>query len=254
FAETFIQEGFYRGDVWVGDRRHLVFATADQLKCLAKAKTWYLDGTFKLVRPPFTQLFSVHAFLRSGDSMKQVPLAFCVMSWKRSKIYSKVLRHLLHVLGEAPAVISFMADFEAGIWKGLRRVFTDPTIHGCAFHWSKAVYTKVQKLGLQVAYEERDDLNKFVRRVMALPLLPADHIRPAFAYLRSKSSDQPSLVPLLDYVEETWLNRSGRVSLNLYLLVQLLRVEADLLPLLRKLVSKGNLSRFQRKSKAKVTL
>jgi hypothetical protein len=28
---------------------------------------------------PFTQMFSIHAFLRTGDDTKQVPLVFCMM-------------------------------------------------------------------------------------------------------------------------------------------------------------------------------
>ena len=56
-----IPEDFLRGDISVQDRIHLLFASETQLQLLAKAKTWYVDGTFHVVKPPFTQLFSVHA-------------------------------------------------------------------------------------------------------------------------------------------------------------------------------------------------
>lgn len=47
-------------------------------------------------------------------------------------------------------VKSFVADFEAGIWQGIREVFDEPDIQGCAFHFGQAVWRKAQECGLQV--------------------------------------------------------------------------------------------------------
>ena len=58
FLEQSIPESFYRGEVENHGRRHLLFATAKQLQILNTAKTWYIDGTFKIVSKPFYQLLS----------------------------------------------------------------------------------------------------------------------------------------------------------------------------------------------------
>lgn len=89
-ATAFLPDDFLQADISGDHRRHLVFATKQQLKILSQAKTWYLDGTFKVVGEPFVQLFSVHAFLKHDGETKQVPLAFAVMSGRKKRDYKKV--------------------------------------------------------------------------------------------------------------------------------------------------------------------
>lgn len=54
-SEENIPAGFLKGDVRSRSKRHLLFATNQQLQQLVLAKNWYVDGTFKLCRQPFTQ-------------------------------------------------------------------------------------------------------------------------------------------------------------------------------------------------------
>ena len=81
-----------KADVKVDESRHLVFATKNMVTLLTRAKTWYVDGTFKVAKAPFAQLFTIHSFVRSGECTKQVPLALILMSGKRKRDYRKILR------------------------------------------------------------------------------------------------------------------------------------------------------------------
>ena len=50
------------------------------LEFQTNAKTWYVDASFKVIKQPFTQLFSIHAFAKKDGELMQTPLAFVVMS------------------------------------------------------------------------------------------------------------------------------------------------------------------------------
>ena len=64
-AEDYFPEGFLQKDIWVDDRHHIIFATNIMISILCQAKNWFIDATFKVVHKPFTQLLSIHAFIKS---------------------------------------------------------------------------------------------------------------------------------------------------------------------------------------------
>lgn len=136
-------DDFLQSDVHHDGQRHLVMMSDLQKTYLSRAKTWYIDGTFKAARKPFIQLFSIHVFICSEKVMKQVPVCFVLMSRRKKTDYKAVLEAILDVLPEAPAVEEAVLDFERAIWAALGTVLPGVKPHGCWFHWSQAVYRKV---------------------------------------------------------------------------------------------------------------
>ena len=82
---------YYLGDVNIKGSRHFIFASYNQLVILSKAKTWFMDGTFHIVRDPVKQLWTINVFIRKGDEMMHVPTVCALMSSQRQIDYQQVL-------------------------------------------------------------------------------------------------------------------------------------------------------------------
>ncbi|XP_052066115.1 uncharacterized protein LOC127705806 [Mytilus californianus] len=161
-AEYYLPDNFLKADIKKNGQRYVVLATDQQLQLLSKSKCWYMDGTFKVVKAPFKQLFTINCFLNSGTETKHVPLMYVIMSRQRTKDYVSVLRAILQLL-PCTAVQKFIADFERGLWNALHRLFPGVPVQGCAFHWSQAIFRKIQKTGLVVSYNSKGNTFKFLR-------------------------------------------------------------------------------------------
>ena len=274
--ESHIPDDFFRKDLRVDGQRHLLFATEKMLNLLSTAKTWYMDGTFKIVKEPFTQLFSVHSFIRSGDDTKQIPLLFVLMSGRRKRDYKKLLE-AIKGLSPNNNVRKIVIDFERAVWKAIPLVFQGVAVQGCSFHWAQCIWRKIQELGLATAYRNDEDTHKLCRQFLALPYLPHEHIEPMFERL-AKRATTSLLTTLVEYIRinwiktslwnpETWsifkqpirtnndvegwhgaLNRHARRgNLTFYLLVKLLHEQSKLIGIQIRLVSDNKLQRRQRK-------
>ncbi len=101
----------------------------------------YADATFRVVKAPFTQLFGVHAFVKSGSCVKQVPLAFCLMSGKRKADYIAVINSIIQLLPTPLAVRRVVLDFEAAMWEAIRDIdeLQHVELKGCLFHHTQVI-------------------------------------------------------------------------------------------------------------------
>lgn len=254
-----------------------ILATDDQIKLLTSAKTWYVDATFHVVRSPFYQLYTIHVFVRSEDAMKQLPVILCIMSRRRKKDYIYILTAIKEMLPSEPRVKRIVMDFEKALWRAADSVFSAVQIKGCAFHFSQALFRKIQELGLQPLYRSDEGTHKLLRKFMALCFIPQQHIVGIFQQLKAAATTAP-LLHFAEYIEKTWINSSsctptswsvygqsvrtnndvegwhnrlkvkGKAQMNFYLMVNLLHNEATLVTTQIRLVSEGKLKRYQQKT------
>nr|XP_039261463.1 uncharacterized protein LOC120337663 [Styela clava] len=186
----YLPTDFLLKDIRIEGARHLLFATQKQLKILANSKVWYMDGTFDVVRDPYYQLFSIHAFVRSGECTKQLPLVFVLMSRRRKCDYEnvfKAIKTILHLNFSGTRVKKFVMDFEAATWQALSLVWPDVRRQGCAFHFTQAIMKNMRQNKLASLYNKD------------IPSL--------FLSLRGKMTTD-GLNRFAEYFDRTWLKNS----------------------------------------------
>ena len=198
---------FKRSDIRENGERHVIFASDIQLDFLQRAEILFVDATYKTVRRPFYQLFTVHCFVKSGTYMKQVPLCFILMSRRRRIDYEAVLRGIVSLVPNLN-VNTVVSDFEAALWVGIRNILPDVRMRGCLFHFDQCVYRKMLTIGLKTDYILDINTRELCKQLMALPLLPAEHIPTMFDRLVSeveKAENIPKCQELVDYFRKTWI-------------------------------------------------
>ena len=147
---------------------------------------------------------------------------------------------------------------------------------GCNFHFTQAVWRKLQEVGLQNAFYKKETTYKFCKTLMALAYLPAAHIKAQFEDLVQLCPAEGKIRELVNYIERQWmenaafpveswsvfmrpvrtnndvegwhnrLNQIGKANLNVYQMISLLHDEASAIPMQIKFLSGGAVLRYQR--------
>ncbi|KAG0727898.1 hypothetical protein GWK47_033651 [Chionoecetes opilio] len=207
--DTAIPEGFLKADIFIAGKRHLIFSTPAMLLLLSQAEMWYCDARFSLVTIPFQQLFSLHVFIKSGATSKQVPLLFVLMSDRRKEDYVAVLLKILELLPAMPSAHTITMDFEDGLWTAVKEILPSARLHGCHYSWNQSVWHKISELDLVASYHNSDSTQKFCRQLMALPFLPVTEIPGMFVEFSDSTEDSSQCYKdLVNFVKSTWLESS----------------------------------------------
>ena len=198
--------------------RRFFCATNEQLALLRKVNRIRIDGTFKIIRQPFYQLVSLHAYVKYGHRRRSMPLGYIIMSGKTQADYIDIFRKIKSKVEEDGTVWNLQAamlDFELGLRNSLKKVWPNIRLSGCWFHYTQAIWRKVQKLGLEKVYHQRFGA-KFIKRIMVLPLFHANDcmMQRVFCALQSKfNEDKSNMTPeiaaafeeFFSYVHKQWV-------------------------------------------------
>ena len=137
---------FLQKDLIVDNQRYLFLSTHEQINYLTDAWTWFVDGTFAVVKKTaFAQLIVLHVIVGTPFNCKSIPVMFIFMSRRQIPDYIAVFTGILQIIYElkatAPYVTTIMLDFEIAMWSALRNMINDGLftenlkLSGCTFHF-----------------------------------------------------------------------------------------------------------------------
>jgi hypothetical protein len=202
-----------------------VFATSRMLKCLHKAKTVYIDGTFRTAPRPYKQFVTIHGLYHGFV----IPLVFCLLNGKTTGHYRQLFQHIKREIrrltGHRFQPRQVVMDFEQSIVTAVETELPRSRISGCYFHFTQSLWRHVQASGLASDYRTNEKLKKLMRKIMAIGFLPVLVVRNNFTNLRTHRRTNrlvgrfPALDEWLDYVETTYISRNavfGTTVWNVY--------------------------------------
>ncbi|KAF4523996.1 hypothetical protein B566_EDAN013838 [Ephemera danica] len=216
-TKTEPSQTFYKGTLITRDVKAIFFASTDMLNKLANAKRVYIDGTFKTVpkKPVFKQLLTIH-FKLGNHSFAAI---WILMDRKTYLAYRWVFTFIKDVLCPGFNPESIMTDYEAALRKALAEIFATSTLLGCYFHYSQAIWRRVQILGLVVSVRNTTAVKKIVAMLMGLALLPSDQIEDGHSAVEQYARREGvyrEVKALIKYCRSYWIEKVGAENVSVF--------------------------------------
>ena len=147
------------------------------LKKLETATQLYMDGTFYSVPGLYAQLYTAHIWV----NYSMVCAAYFLLPNRRKKTYIQMLQYLQVKVPNGMNPQRIQVDFEKAMISAVKTIFPHCKVIGFYFHFSQAIWRKVQSIGLQEEYiHGNPDVEYVVRALIALTRVKLDDISQAF--------------------------------------------------------------------------
>ena len=130
------------------------------------------------------------------------------MTGKEEELYTAVWDKICNLIPQFHPK-TCMSDWERAPRNSLKQIFPNVKIYGCWFHYTQRIWGKTQKLGLVQSFREYHELATHIRKLMAIPHLPASDILSTFTLLDSPTnlpvSEEIKFIKLQKYFKRRWL-------------------------------------------------
>lgn len=128
------------------------------------------------------------------------------MTHKSADSYIAVFNYIEKFFELKPA--RFMADFEGGIRKSIRKRYPKADLHGCWFHYCSSIRRKFRSYGMAKLISDNRNVFIIYRMLLHLPLLPAKDIYRGFVVVKNEAKARKvstHFKKAFEYFENYWI-------------------------------------------------
>ncbi|CAF2919126.1 unnamed protein product [Rotaria sp. Silwood2] len=178
-------------------KRILMFSSEKQFKVMCESSSLYMDGTFAITPRLFKQTYIIQA--HDIESKKVLPVAWILLNDKKGATYRILFKQIISLAktrGYEFSTSNIMSDYESGIISTLKEL----------------IVKRMKKYGLWMHYLNDSNLYEWIKRMMAIPMLPVTKMEEAFQLIeKEKKTDRklkqfiPQLNKMLFYYKKQWL-------------------------------------------------
>lgn len=187
--------------------RILIFGDRTRLPHLRNAESLQCDGTFYVTPTLFSQFYTIHCEIY-GQSF---PIFYVLLPGKTQILYRKMFDAIFRVLDRfnvrLDALRYVISDFESGLIPVVSHFFPGQIHKGCNFHFSQALYRKIQEMGFQRLYRQNQEFRSAVRQFIALGHVPTADKMQFYHHIMFRFANVPQIGQFADYFYRTWFGR-----------------------------------------------
>ena len=197
-----------------------------------------VDGTFKTtpkiskqaqLQIPYDQIWIISAIFIPDDplkwTMEALPCIYVLKPGRKAseKTYTQVLRFIVKKAKDVGVDLKkcdwdVMMDFERGERKAFEAEFPKCVVHGCGFHYCKALFKNLGDHGLTKVYRSNTNFRYHIRKYMMLMLMPSHMVQKAWNELKTHAAKtvpktyQTQFANWLKYHKKIWMDGTYNID------------------------------------------
>jgi len=163
----------------------------------------FVDGTFTLAPPLFSQVFVILA--KRAEYV--FPVMYTLLPNKRPEKCDGLFE-LIKTIWPLFNPTSIYLDFEMAVMNSVRQAFPRAELYGCLLHVTKSMRRQLSENSLLHRSSAEPRFALHARMIVALAFVPIDNLDDSFDALSNQLANE--LTPILNWLEANYIGRPGR--------------------------------------------